>query len=483
MSQLSKRLSRGLLIGAGLSLIVGTFTAPQVAAQTSPSPTVPVNATVDGSGTTANLIECAWALPDPDKNWDSNPKMNGYVVGISPANDDAPDVKPASPPCKNPDVGIEGSRPKQTSQPSTAAKPNDPPAGAPIHIQVLPNIDDKPTLKYIELWTAVDSVNPGTKVFFKVYHPDGSFKVEVDGTNYTPGSVSTRCDGPAGMFNMAIVTGQIDAASAANATPLVHDSLQDWCQQNKKDYYYGAFGLSKHQPYGSYKIEATAVLPANAGQSTMTYWIDVLPMTYLAKDFTSLNFGPMAAGQDYVIDGDVQWGSGGPTLQNQGNQGLTIGIAYTNLCLLVGVNNSRDCGPRGGPKRVDHFDAGFGTSNGTVEHRDWIPSDDIDAVAATYPGEKFLDGIDSGTGPRYRTLCPNDLGKLDFSAHTPNTLVQGTFSGNVHIKVTASKLCPTDKGSVYFPFTDTNVKVDTNVVAVVGEPNRMFTPQAFGYLP
>lgn len=462
MSHLNHKLRQRVAVTAALSLACAALAAPRVSAQSASSP-VPVNGTVTNSNVNAPLIECAWALPDPNLNWGD--LMNGYVTpGGAVANDDQPAVKPATPPCLNSNVGQDGSKPSQADQPSVAT--------APIHIQVAPNIDDKPTLRWIELWSAVDSTADGTIVHWKVYHPDGSFKVQVDGWNFTRGSSQAGCTGPTGMFSMAIATGQLDAASVRNNTPQVHDSLEDYCRQNVKDFYYGAFGLSKHQPYGRYRVEATAIKPANGGESTLNYWIEVLPVMSLAKDFTGLAFPTLAAGNVYNIDGDTNWGSPAPTLQNQGNAGLTVEMSYTNLCLVVGVPPVRDCGPG---KRINHFDGGLGTSINTVEHRDPIPSADTDAAAIAGPSQGFLDPIDTGTSPRYRTLCPNDLAKVDFSIHTPLTLQKGDYAGNVHLKVVASPLCPTDRGSVYGPpFTDPNVTVDTTFDGT--------TPKATSYL-
>lgn len=460
MSYSTHQIRRVAATTATVLLGIGAFAAPRVSAQTGP---VPVSGSVTNANTNGPLIECAWALPDPNNNWGDF--MNGYRTAGSTANDDQPRTRPATPPCSNPGVGTDGTKPAQANQPAVAT--------APIHIQVTPNIDDQPTLRWIELWAAVDSTSVGTIVNWKVYHPDGSFKVQVDGTNYTPGSNQTACSGPSGMFDMAINTGQLDSASTMNNTPQIHDSLQDYCKQNVKDFYYGAFGLSKHQPYGKYRIEATAIKPANGGESTLIYWIEVLPVMSLAKDFGGLNFPAMAAGNTYNIDGDTIWQNedGGPTLQNQGNAGLTVEMTYTNLCLLVGSPSVRDCGPA---KRIHHFDGGLGTSINTVEHRDPIPSADNDVDAMNLPGQGFLPGLDTGTGPRYRTLCPNDLAKIDFSVHTPLALQKGDYAGNVHLKVVASKLCPTDVGSVYKPpFNDPNVTVNTTFKGT--------TPMATGY--
>jgi hypothetical protein len=325
-------------------------------------------------------------------------------------------------------------------------------------VNVLPNIDDKPTQRYIELWLATDATDPGTNAHFKVFHPDGSYKGQVDATNYTSGNSSSRCAGPVGMFNAAKNTGQIGASTISNTTP-GHDSLQDWCIQQAKDFYYGSFGLSKHQPYGDYRIEATVSKPANGGTSVLVYWIHVDDVSFLAKDFNALEFGQIQAGQLKNISGDVNWSPPGdnsaPTLQNQGNAGFTIEMAYLDLCLQVPSTGGlqRDCGPS---KQILEYDGGLGTSIATVEHRPAYPettvahvANEADLLSVTHTG--FLNPTDSGTSPRFRTLCPNDLAKVDFSLHSPNNLQAGTFAGKVDLKVVRNPICPTDLTHVYGP--------------------------------
>jgi hypothetical protein len=461
MSKPPLRIGRTLLLGSAAALVAGGLFAPQVTAQTGGGG-VEINATVTNSTSTGPIIECAWALPDPSARWSDLMASYKTPTGVT-ANDDTPNQKPATPPCNNPNIGSE-SKPLQANQPNAAS--------APVHISVMPNQNDEPNERYIELWAAVDSTAPGTIVHWKVFHPDGSFKVQVDGTNYTAGSSQAPCAGPNGMFDMAVRTGQIEAPAASNATSNIHDSLQDWCRQNVKDFYYGAFGLSKHQPHGKYRIEATAIKPANNGEQTLVYYIEVLPVRYLAKDFNGIGFTNLRAGNVYSIDGDLNFAPGtGPTLQNQGNAGLSVEMNYTNLCILVGNPSVRDCGPG---KEITYFDGGLGTSINTVEHREPIPGYPTDAAAASGDRANFLEPIDTTFGPRYRTLCPNDLAKIDFSAHTPQTLQNGSYGGKVHLTVIPSAECPTDKGSVYGPpFDDPNVTVLTDYDGT--------TPKASGY--
>jgi hypothetical protein len=429
----------------------GGLLAPRAALAQSTGGGAVLNATAvvgPGGSTTPPVIECAWALPDYGST-------QSWYDGMQYGQDDSTNVPGPAAPCKTPTYGVT-SRPIQANQPTVGT--------APIHVNVLPNRDDQPTQRYIELWMATDSTDLGTVAHWKVFHPDGTYKVQVEGTNYTQGSQASKCSGPSGMFTAAVNTGQIEANTVANSTTAIHDSLQDFCKQNLKDFYYGSFGLSKHQPYGKYRIDATVIKPANGGQAVLSYWIEVSELTYLAKDFNALDFGSsIQAGQTYNIAGDTAWNPPGdntaPTLQSQGNVGITVEMAYTDLCLQVPATGGsvRDCGPG---KQITRYDGGLGTSIDTVEHRDPVAHSEIEAdiLASGFPFTSFLTAYDTTFGPRYRTMCPNDLAKVDFSMHTPGTLQSGMFAGKVHLKVVKSPLCPTDDGHVYGPpFNDPNV--------------------------
>jgi hypothetical protein len=385
-----------------------------------------------GTGGPRPVIECSWALPDYDGNWDT---------GMQYGQDDDPTNGPiGGPPCKFND----GLRPSQGPQ-------------GPVHIKVLPNIDDKPTLQWIELWSAVDTPDNITDVSWRIFHPDGSLKVQVHGYRYD--TTQARCVGPTGMFTAAgplpTGTGQIDALAIANGpgtdpTNDDDDSIRELCQQRLKGLWYGAFGLSKHQPYGIYRVEAIAT--GNTGTTTLNYNIQVLPVIYLATDFATVSFNGLVIGNNQ-IGGDTNWGSLPPTVQSQGNEGITVEMQYDPLCLSPNDLSPANCHQS---KRIDTFDGGFGTDQSKVTHvfpvrinPDWPRTGaDTDLPVPTTGWTSFLQG---NPDDRYRTLCPNDLGKVDFSVHVPLGKATGTYVGKVRLRAVANHICDTDNGSVYDP--------------------------------
>ncbi|MBA4181026.1 MAG: hypothetical protein C0506_10600 [Anaerolinea sp.] len=375
----------GLGIGlTALTALFGAFVAGGGSALA--DDTVPTGATVTGTGV-APTIECKWELPDVDDN-----AANGMQYG----NDDNPAVNPGFP-CARPTPG---------SKPTMAN-------GVTNMIEVLPNAHDLPTEKMVELWAAVDhpfGISNISDVYWKIYHPDGSFKVQVHG-------VREACVGPTGMFAAANATGQI-TNDAINDT---NNGIVSLCQQGVKAIYSASFLISKHQPSGAYKVELHAVSSGN--ETVLTNYIDVIPFYNLVTDFSSVDFGTIVPGLTGVVAGDLDMTTPlRPTIQNTGNSGMGIGVLFTKM-IQQGV---------AGPKEIDQFDAKFGRTPSTLETLDPIPA----GVRADF------DGLPA------RVLCPNRIGKIDFSVHPPSTLPAGVYAGTVTIIARSVPTCLTDRGSV-----------------------------------
>jgi hypothetical protein len=494
-------------LGVALATLGLGFSAPRTLAQSQSQP-VPIDATVLGSNTPT--LDCSWILPDPPtlrassstwadrmQNYQTGQVTVGAAEAATVGNDDQPELKPLVAPCKTPNLGVDGSRPTQTDRTSRTET-------TPIHVQLTPNINDQPTQRYVELWAAVGSTlpisaaaqpSPQTVVFWNVFYPDGTLMTKVNGTNFTPGLADgALCAGPKGMFNMAVATGQIESSTVANDTPLIHDSISDYCNKNKQDLYYGAFAVSIHQPYGVYRVEAvtsrealplagnpnseltsttlasitqpattqtTTTLAGTAApaatQGVQNSYFEVLPVISVGRDFTSVGFDSVVAGKEFAIVGDTEFGSGGPTIQSQGNAGVTVEVAFSNLCLIVNSVRTCDFG-----QRVAEFGGGFGTSEGTTEKRSQISGSDSAALGETVAGfQGFLPAEPALGGARHQTLCPSDLGKIDFTTTTPSELAGGEYAGKIHLKYVAVATCPTDLGHPYGVNVDPDVKAET----------------------
>lgn len=510
-----KRLVVSVGILGALGLTASSFGV--AGAQTPVEKKTLANVTAGGGGAGAPSIECAWALPDmvqPNTGTNGAPitgEMNYGTITSPSANflDDDDDARtPSGAPLCTTNEGVEN-RPTQATQ-LTAG---------PIHIDVTPNLDDKvgsaQHLRWIELWSAIDGAgeqNPNAIVNWQVYHPDGSFKVQVEGTNYTPDDTALQCAGPAGMFNSATDSGQIEKTAVTNAaTPLVHDTLTDWCLNGEKDLYYGAFGLSKHQPYGDYKVVANVINGANI--ATLTYWIHVRDVVGFAQDFTDVDFQGITGGAPKNINGNTIWDSPAapvtplsanrPSVQSTGNKAITVEMAYQNMCLQLPTPiPTPDCGPA---KEILIYNGKLGSAINTVEARVVNnPPSPGSASPATGAYMNFVSPVTTNSGSeRFRTLCPNDVFKIDFSLHAPASLTPGNYAGKVFLKVIAfggtttangatvtpgapalpPVPCPTDQGHVYYPFTgpsSINQYLGVDSVTVETAYNNI-TPKTTGY--
>jgi hypothetical protein len=407
-------------------VVVGTASGAAAAAD---PPEVDTTAEVGGAGGTTPVIECGWALNDVDHNWAADPTLQDYGQDDdSPDGPDAPSGNTDAAPCVASGVA--------------AAQAND----WTDVIGVKPNAHDDPTQAYVELWAAVSSNSPANTIIrWDVYHPDESFKVQVDGTRYT--TDSTKCVGPTGMFTAAVATGQV--------TTTAKDNIVAECEQQHKNLWYGAFPISKHQPYGSYKIVLTASL-AGGGSTTLTYYISVLSFYQLEKDFTSIDFGSVASNNHYwqVTPGDFTFGSGGPTVRNTGNAGIGLDNSFDPLC-KQGVPACTDV------KRIDKFDAHFGARTGTNLQYIGTNPDGSPNVALGLDGNVHPTGVVTPNAPDLaapiwhsfdndlkRTLCPNDVGKYEASIYV-ELVENGSYAGELFLRGRPNPICPTDLGAPY----------------------------------
>jgi hypothetical protein len=426
------RIVRGCSAIGGMSLLASAmFVAPAKAADNAST-----GASVGSSGT-APKIECAWALNDVDHDWTSAPKMT-YGQDDSSAS--------AGLPC----VATTANDPSGVGQ----AKMTGNPYGTKV-IDVKPNAHDEingyASEAWVELWGGISTNQANPVVYFDVFHPDGTPKTQVDATKYADASmvtegVNTRCDGPKGMFNAAQSTGQLTQQATLN--------MIGECKYQSKQLWYGAFGISKHQPHGMYKVVLTAAAGGGSA-TTQTYYVNVLPFFNLEKDFTTVDFGAVSKndhvvqtgfGGNFNFEGKDLAGNQLTSVRNTGNSGIGLGVRFASMCLTSLVVSCTD------DKRIDHFDAKFGVgilsnlqSLGNVSLATALVSD-LGSTALIAPFGPQND-FDSSLA---RTLCPNDVGKIEFSIWTEN-IQAGTYAAANGIQLVAvpNKICPTDNGSVY----------------------------------
>lgn len=436
------------LVGLG----AGAFIAPYTASAAAPPGSginVDTNASLDpGAGNQNGInIECSWALEDVDNNWGNgmNYSANGFV------GDSSPNVKPAVTPCQ-------GRPPVQADS-------------QVVHIDVLPNSHDQPTEQYVELWLAVDyladpnSASNPLVVDFEVYHPDGSLKFQVPASRYV------NCNGPSGMFSAAVQTGQIAQASIGTAQTLNTDTMLNLCTQGVKFLYYGAFPISKHQPWGEYQIVANA--EDDFGADTLEYNINVLPFYDLRTDFTSVDWPVLTRNAHKRVIGDFELNTPSrPTVVNRGNAGIAIGVVFDEMC-LVGFESQCNVDR----KNIDEFDSAFGVRHdllvavGDEQIRPNVVTGDQGSTRVS--ADTLITFESGGDIQPGQSLCPNDRGKVEFSLYTSADQERGDYEGRVTVYAMPlivdaedDSYCPTDNGSVYYgDFEYNQYEVDPSLIS------------------
>ena len=353
--------------------------------------------------------------------------------------------------------------------------------------------------RWIQLWAALDhttGVELIGNVYWRVYHPDGSSKIQVHGTRigdpdgrYTDGPIYIyngagqivgcclpgtdedndvqfgtvnsasrlfdECEGlgtsslEGSMFhaagNVAHATGQIENATIDD----IPDGLVYKCTQAEKAIYYAKFTVDKDQPCGRYRIEAYAVDSNTRFAPVMTNYIDIVCFTYMNLDFNGLAWGDLINGTSNKINGDNVWDANPNeaasadhpgTIHNGGNHPMGIHLKYSEMTTSDG-------------KIIDKFDACFarefaalvcwGTSTtlsgefpeDIIQADEWVGFGDpsyIDPV-----GSNDTNGLevlsDRWKGGWAQVLCANDTGKIDFSVWPRTFQEQGSYTGTVTI--------------------------------------------------
>ena len=400
-----------LLLAASLSTsgtaLAGTSTetpTPTPCPTATPDPLVQqgvnTNAVVSGVGVAPN-IECKWELPDMQVGVTDSTYPDGAVqyqlnatTGAHVHDDDMAVVPSVSPACDLP-----------TSGPGAPTMPN----GVHNMIQVVPVPQDIPEERHIQLWMAVDhpnGISNITDVFWKIYHPAGDLKIQVHGTKVP----KEACDPMLGdsamvgyMFESAVHTGQISAAAVDDTDYGINAK----CLEEEKALYYSSFDLSKHQPCGEYRIEATAIGYGGV-TTTLTNYIDVECVFYLKIDFDKVDWGTVTPGLKDVVSGNLIWDvppDNAPTVRNVGNDGMGLKLIFSPM---VGQNWG---------KIITTFDACFGKTPATLECIDPIAADTCTEFGA---GEN-------------QVLCSDEDGKLDLSIHPPGILPADTYTGTLTV--------------------------------------------------
>jgi hypothetical protein len=342
------------------------------------------------------VIECKWELPD----------MASAVPGIqyisaSGFSDDDPNTMPdGDPTVPGPQAPCAGPPERHPGMPD----------GVRHMIQVAPNPEDEPEQRRIQLWAAVDHPSGLASlgsVYWHIYGPGSSEPVVVHGTRFT------ECLGPPGMFQAASLTGQLTQAA------IEHPQLGivAMCALNAKALYVGELRLSKHQPCGEYRVELHAV-DTNARETILTNYFDVVCMFALRVDFDRVDWHALAPGEWRKVFGDTDFSAPPciagtvftcPTVKNVGNSAMGLRIEAGPMAQVDALGN-----PVPGGGLILDFGGCFGRDAASIQ-----------CIDPSGPADQSLVFDDD---PR-RTLCSNEVGKLDLLVRAPVGVPPGVYRG------------------------------------------------------
>jgi len=361
--------------------------------------TVDTHAVVGTSGA-GPVVECKWELPDMD----SSTAGIQYTAPIHEHDDDmtiSPDAD--NDPANGTQIPCAGPPTLAPTQPN----------GVQRMIQVAPNFENTPEERRIENWATVDNPNDVSDVFWRVFHPDGSFKLQIHGVKLTTAECGTLV-GTSGtdgaMTEAAVHTGQVAQAAFDD----LNKGMIAKCQQGVKGFYHQEWPLSKDQPCGEYKVELTAVATGGAF-TTLTNYIDVECTFMLKIDFGGgicgsggIDWGNITPGNTKIVGGDLIFAPDcdtAPTTKNVGNDGMGLKISYSKM---IGQTFA---------KEIIDFDACYGRDPSTLYCVPNIPAATLTDLSPTDD----------------QILCANEVGKLDPSVHPPLSLVADTYVGTMDL--------------------------------------------------
>lgn len=433
----------------GALAISGALATPAFASPEDTSGDIPTRATLNQGTSTPPAIECAWAIPDQDNQQEGfqykAPYDDDNVVQDAVANGaDGPNGEPCYLPGPTSSPWQENGATHMTQVRPYAhdwnADPLDdrakgevgpPPGGVEDNtIQYANPVDDVGRL--IETWAAVDKNNNVIQeVWADVYHPDGSFKLQVYGelVPCSPESAPALVPGSA-MWQSAVNTGQV--APSAITDPSLR-GMVDLCQQQQKDFYRIVWPISKEQMCGKYKVVVKA--QSSNGTAHKSFYLDVQCFIHLEVDFDAVDFGTINTNQSALVTGNTLMEPVGtasltgpvlPSVRNIGNTGMRVGVRFYRMSNGNQVN----------PKYITQFDAKF-AKYGAPYIIDPINTDPVTGVVDAWFDTDLK-----------RVLCANEIGKLDLSLH-PDLQVPtpppGAYAGKIVVLgAYQPDVCPID---------------------------------------
>ena len=304
----------------------------------------------------------------------------------------------------------------------------------------------------------VDFTNPNVSrdVFFDATALNTATATSGGATNCNSlfGWSSTGGFADTGVGHGLITTGQLGLDGDATVRA---EALRQACIQAEITIYHIDWMASKHLPPGAYHQSAKVV---HTGGSNTGFWgthIFVEPTLAFMKDFTSLDFGTLDAGDQEQIGGDFVWDhnvNGGvangvelkPTIMGLGNTSPELVIEASALSDASGGNLIPALDIAGWNELDWDFRINRRDSSGNIVHDNFqLQRVGFSGLLPTDTGDILISrNVDSQPPqphpPENICLEPNEHLKLDISLHLPPNVPQTdlAYSGTVMLRARAA---------------------------------------------
>ena len=300
------------------------------------------------------------------------------------------------------------------SAPYVCAKFETPDDSASPGTQISPNPGAKKIVKFYAAVGDPNGIDDISAVYIKVYHPDNSFKFQLDaikpGWTIIPWSgmidMNGDCTGDTAVSTaldtlnaQGRITYGFDPVRGANMTLA---TLKYDLQNNKQLLIELKGEMDYHQPAGNYRVEAI-VVDKGGKSGILENFFEYLSIVALKIDFTKINWGTVNVCQWNILYGDADMTTATkPTIQNIGNDPAKICLHASEM---VGKNFG---------KKILDFDASM--LGGHIEFKACTPT-----------------VIANGTAPVELPPCTST--QIHFSVHPPEGTPEDTYTGTMTITI------------------------------------------------
>lgn len=241
-------------------------------------------------------------------------------------------------------------------------------------------------------------------VFVDVYHPDESFKYQVHATWLDPAVDAAEIEA---CKDDALAAGLIDSQDHWDIDYNIFNQPNWYMYKVYLPMYY-------HQPAGDYAALGYAVDSTSRLSSAYDGEFEWVAGTYLELDFDAVSFGNIQPGAWKILNGDTDMATPGmPTLKNEGNTEIQVGVEFTDFVGQGGLPN----------KKITRFDAQLRNMGDPNNNYLDIPGEHLEFDS--YQRVDFMYPI---------SLCRQE--KIDFSIHADIGTVPDSYSGDVTIFAT-----------------------------------------------